>query len=240
MQLNEQRIIVLGGTSGIGLATAQAAAAGGAEVVVVSSSEARVAAALGGLPDTATGRVVDLSDESDVRVAFAEIGAFDHLVYSAGEPLVLGTLDDVAIDDIRGAMGVRVWGALAAVKHGHAGIRPGGSIVLTSGTAGTRPPAGWPVGAMVCGAMEALGRALAVDLAPVRVNVISPGLVRTDLWGKSMTVAERDGMYATVASALPVGRVGEAEDVASTALHLMGAGYVTGTTVTVDGGGLLV
>ncbi len=239
MTFRDQRIVILGGSSGIGLATAGAVADEGGAAVVVSSTPARVDAALALLPDNAEGRVADLTDEAAIRALFAELGSFDHLVYTAGEALQLGPLDETSVADAARALEVRVWGAYAAVKYGHGSIRPGGSIVLSSGTAGPRPSAGWTVGAMICSAMEGLTRALAVELAPLRVNAVRPGLVRTTLWD-SLDPTVREGMYEASAAALPVGRIGEATDVAETFTHLMRNGYTTGTVVTIDGGALLV
>jgi NAD(P)-dependent dehydrogenase (short-subunit alcohol dehydrogenase family) len=237
--LADQRVVLLGGTSGIGLATARAAAAQGARVVVASSRSARVDAALAQLPATAEGRVADLLDEDAIRSLFAELGAFDHLVYTAGDTLTLGLVEATTLDAARAALDLRVWGAYAAVKHAAPNLRAGGSIVLSSGIAGDRPQAGWSIGALVCGAIVSLTRALAVELAPLRVNAISPGVVRTDLW-RDMDAADRDALYGQTAAALPVGRVGESEDIAETCLYLLRNGYTTGTTITVDGGAVLV
>jgi NAD(P)-dependent dehydrogenase (short-subunit alcohol dehydrogenase family) len=128
---------------------------------------------------------------------------------------------------------------LAAVQQAVPHIRAGGSITLTTGIAKDRPRAGWVVAAAICGATDAVARALAVELAPVRVNIVSPGVVRTPLWNP-MDAADRDGMYSSIGAALPVGRIGEAEDVAQAYLYLMQEGYSTGQTVTVDGGSVLV
>lgn len=235
MNFNDQHIVLLGGTSGLGLATARAAAAAGARVTVVSSREARVDAALAQLPAGAEGRVADLADATAVRDLFVATGPFDHLVYTAGEALQLGAVADTTLDAARAALDLRVWGAYAAVKHAAPLIRHGGSITLTGGTAAVRPQAGWSVGALICGAMEALTRALAVELAPVRVNLVRPGVIRTDLWS-SLPEADREAIYAQVAAALPAGRVGEAEDAAAAFLYLMDNRFATASVVTVDGG----
>jgi len=173
MSLDGKRVVILGGTSGIGLATAKAAQREGAVAVVVSSRQKRVDRALASLDRRAEGDVVDLSDEAQVRKFFEHVGAFDHLVYTAGETLQLETLDAVQLDRARGFVNIRFWGAFMAVKHGNAHIRPGGSVTLTTGVAGLRPRKGWTLAASICGAMEALTRALAVELAPIRVNAVS-------------------------------------------------------------------
>lgn len=237
--LQHQRIVLLGGTSGIGLATAQAAINAGAWVVVVSSRRQRVVESLAVLGPQAEGHVVDLGDENAIRHLFEQLGPFDHLVYSAGESLQIGVLADTGMEMIRKAFDVRVFGAMTAVKYAAPHLRPGGSVVLTGGIASQRPQKGWTAGASICGAMESFTRALAVELAPIRVNLVSPGLVRTPLWD-SFPVAQREALYTDSAAALPAGRVGEPEDIAQAYLYLMTCPYSTGQAVVVDGGGVLV
>lgn len=239
MALSNKRVVLLGGTSGIGFATAQVAAREGAEVVVSSSKPASVQRALAHLPDGSEGHVLDLSREEQVRDFFDRLGEFDHLVFTAGEQLQLEELAAISLEQARRFFDLRFWGAFIAAKYGSRRIRTGGSIVLTSGTAGQRPKKGWTVAASIVGAVEALTRALAVELAPIRVNVVCPGLVRTDLWD-NMPEATRSAMYQATSQALPVGRIGEASDLAETYLYLMREGYSTGQVIIVDGGATLV
>ncbi|MER6328981.1 SDR family oxidoreductase [Streptomyces sp. NPDC014983] len=238
MGLRGQRVVVLGGTSGIGFAVAEGAAAEGAEVVVASRRQESVDAALKRLPQGARGEVLDTTDEAAVRGFFERLGAFDHLVYTAGETLQLASVAETELGRAQRFLDTRLWGAYTAVKYGAGSIREGGSVVLTTGTAGHRPLPGSSVVSALCGAMESLTRALAVELAPVRVNVVAPGVVRTELW-RELPEAEREGLYAASAASLPVGRVGEAADVAEAYLYLMRGGYSTGSVVVVDGGGTL-
>lgn len=239
MNFEGKRIVVAGGTSGIGFAVAAAAAKEGAQVIVASRNAERVAAAVAGLPAGTQGEVVDFTDEAQVKSWFARLGAFDHLVYTAGESLQLGLLVDTDVEDARRAFEVRYWGAFKAVKYGHGSIRKGGSIVLTSGIASLRPNKGWTVPSSSLGAMESLTRALAVELAPLRVNTVSPGIVRTPLWD-NMSEADRTAMYEHFAAALPTGCIGEPDDIAQTYLYLMRERFSTGQTIVVDGGGVLV
>lgn len=239
MDINGKRVVILGGTSGIGLAVAQAAGRAGANVVVASSNTANVQAALAQLPQTAEGHAVNLLDDPAVRMLFERVGTFDHLAFTAGETLQLGLLRDMPLDQARRFFELRYWGALTAAKYAAPSIRPGGSIVFTSGIAGARPQPGWALGASICAAMEGLTRALAVELAPVRVNIVSPGFVRTPLW-RDMAEADREAMYAAAGAKLPVGRVGEADDLAAAYIFLMSQGFATGQSLVVDGGGVLV
>jgi NAD(P)-dependent dehydrogenase (short-subunit alcohol dehydrogenase family) len=238
-QLADKRIVVLGGSSGIGLAVAQQVVAQGARAVVASSNAERVNQAAIKIGAGTEGHAVDLSNEDAIRTFFETIGEFDHLVYTAGDALHMNELKITDLKKARGAFELRYWGVLAAVKHGVPQIRPGGSIVLTTGIAGQRPLKGWTVAASVCGAMESLTRALAVELAPIRVNAVSPGFVRTNLW-QGIPQAEREQMFASVGGRLPVGRVGEADEIAQAYLFLMQEGFGTGQIVVVDGGALLV
>ncbi|GAA2345675.1 SDR family oxidoreductase [Streptomyces violaceusniger] len=239
MGLQGQRIVVIGGTSGIGLAVAEAAAREGADVVVASRRQESVDAALKRLPEGAGGLTLDATDEDAVRAFFERVGAFDHLVYTAGEALLMESMAESDLARSKRFLDTRLWGAYSAVKHGAALIRKGGSVVLTTGSASRRPLPGTTVAASLLGAMESLTRALALELAPIRVNVVSPGVVRTDLW-REMSEEDRGGLFDSTAASLPVGRVGTPEDVAEAYLYLMRGGYSTGSVVDVNGGALLV
>ena len=236
---DSKRVVIVGGSSGIGLAVAEQAALEGAEVVIVSSSAERVQQATKSIGGKARGEAVDVSDEKAVKSFFTKLGPFDHLVFTAGDSLHLHELADTDLKQARHAFELRYWSALAAVKYGSPQIRKGGSVVLTTGIAGQRPQSGWIIAASVCGTIEALTRALAIELAPIRVNAVSPGVVRTNLW-QSMSSAEREQLFESVGKSLPVGRVGEAHDVAQAYLFLMKEGFATGQTVVVDGGTVLV
>ena len=239
MALKGQRIVVLGGSSGIGLATAQAAAREGASVVIASSRKARIDQALATLPAGTEGHVLDLADNDATQALFARLGGFDHLVFTAGETLQLGSLADTDVDAARRFFTLRYWGAYCAAKYGSSNIRKGGSIVFTSGIAGQRPHAGWSLGASICAAMEGLTRALAVELAPIRVNCVSPGIVQTPLWG-NMAETDRAALYQQMADKLPVGHVGDTAEIAEAYLYLMRQTYSTGQILVVDGGAVLV
>ncbi len=239
MDLTGQRAVLLGGTSGIGLATAHALSARGARVVVASSRQASVDKALAALPGGAEGYAVNLADADETAAFIAGLGDFDHLVYTAGEPLALMPVDALDIEAARSFFTLRFFGALNAVRAAAPRLRPGGSITLTTGIAKDRPGPGWAVAASICGAVEALTKALAVELAPLRVNAVSPGVVRSPLWS-GMDEADREAMYEGIGKSLPAGRVGEVEDIAQAYVHLISQSYTTGTVLTIDGGTILV
>ncbi|MDN5284722.1 MAG: NAD(P)-dependent dehydrogenase, short-chain alcohol dehydrogenase family [Mucilaginibacter sp.] len=229
----------MGGTSGIGLATAKAAAGEGAQVVIASSNQQRVDNALTELPDNAEGYAIDLGHEQNIKTFFEGIGTFDHLIYTAGENLSLIYLNDLELEKAHDFFNLRYWGALASLKYAAPHINKGGSVSLMSGTASARPGAGWLLGASICGAMDGLTRAMAVELAPIRVNAVAAGVIKTNLWN-GLSEADREGMYKSLSEALPLKRVGEAEDIALAFTYLMKQQYGTGQILTVDGGTVLV
>lgn len=237
--LEGKRVIILGGSAGIGLATARSAAEEGAKVIIVSGNQNRINEALKTLPQDATGYAVDLSKEENIVAFFSKIGEFDHLVYTAGENLNLKVLEQTDLSDARDFFTLRYWGALAAVKSAVQFIKPGGSVNLISGIASQRPGAGWWLGSSICGAMDGLTRALAVELAPIRVNAVSPGVIQTNLWD-GMSEDQRALFYQQTADMMLVKRVGQADDIAQAFTFLMKETFMTGQIITVDGGAVLV
>jgi NAD(P)-dependent dehydrogenase (short-subunit alcohol dehydrogenase family) len=238
MSLKNTRVLVIGGTSGIGLGVATAVAERGALPIVASRHQSSVDRALAQLPESALGATVDLTDAASLDQLARDVGGIDHLVFTAGESLELSNLADLTHDRISGFFATRFVGALSAVRVFAPRIAKGGSITLTSGTAAEQPGFGaLPVS--VCGAMNALTTALAVELAPIRVNAVAPGVVRTPLWD-AMTEADRQTMYDAAAQRLPLGRVGEVGDVALAYVYCMEQAYGTGVVLKVDGGTVLV
>lgn len=238
MVLSDQRIVIIGGSSGMGLATARAAAAAGAAVTIASSNQGRLKAALAQLPETCEGAVVDTRDEAGVAALFDRIGELDHLVYTAGDTVRPQPLADLTLDAARELFEVRFWGAVTAVKHAARRVRPGGSIVLTSGTVAVRPAPGTALAAGGAAATEGLMRGLAAELAPVRVNAVRPGAIRTPLWDP-VPEPQRAALFATLADRTLTHSIGEAEQIAAAHLYLMENRFVTGTVLTVDGGATL-
>lgn len=234
MQLAGKKVVVVGGSSGIGLATAEFAKREGADVIVASRNPDRLKAAADKI--SATAIQTDVTNDESVRALFAQCGAVDHVVVTAAQ-LKSGPFKSVSMEDVRATMEGKFWGAWRVARE--ANIRAGGSLTLVSGFLSIRPrPAAAIVGA-ANGALESLARSLALELAPVRVNCVSPGIIDTPIRA-AMPEAARQEMLAKVASGLPVGRVGLGEDIARQILSFMLNGFATGSIVTIDGGGLIV
>ncbi|MCU1694422.1 MAG: dehydrogenase, short-chain alcohol dehydrogenase like protein [Mycobacterium sp.] len=235
MSLKNSRVLIIGGTSGIGLGVATAVAERGAIPIVASRRQPSVDRAVAQLPEGASGATVD---EASLDQLARTVGDIDHLVFTAGESLELASLADLTPARITGFFQTRFVGALSAVRTFAPHIAEFGSITLTSGTAAWQPGFGaLPVS--VCGAMNALTTALAVELAPIRVNAIAPGVVRTPLWD-AMADADRHAMYGQAAQQLPLGRIGEVDDVALAYVYCMEQAFGTGVVLKVDGGTVLV
>jgi NAD(P)-dependent dehydrogenase (short-subunit alcohol dehydrogenase family) len=238
MNLKNARVLVIGGTSGIGLGIATAVAERGATPIVASRRQSSVDRALSRLPEGARGAVIDVGDAEALDRLADDIGPIEHLVYTAGEPLVLGKLTDLTPAAITDFFATRFVGALNAVRVFASHITKGGSVTLTTGTAAHQPAFGvLPVS--ICGAMNAATTALAVELAPIRVNAVAPGVVRTPLWD-SLDDRIRQSMFDDAAQRLPLGRIGEVEDAARAYVYCMEQSFGTGVVLTVDGGTLLV
>lgn len=233
------KVVVFGGTSGLGLATARAVAARGAVVVVASRNPASVEAALRDLPAGVVGRAVDAADPVAVAAFLDEVGPFDHLVYTAGDEFAATTLDGYTAEAGARFLGLRLVHMLDVVRQAVPHLREGGSITLTAGTAAFKGGPGWFLGAAVSGAVISAARSLAVELAPLRVNVVAPGVVRSPLWA-GMAESDRELMYEVTGKSLPLGRVGEPQDVAREYVHLIEQDYATGVVSVVDGGTVLV
>jgi NAD(P)-dependent dehydrogenase (short-subunit alcohol dehydrogenase family) len=233
MQLAGKKVVVVGGSSGIGLSTAELAKSEGANVVIASRNADRLKAAAAKLGATAI--ATDVTNDDSVTQLFRQCGLVDHVVVTAAQ-LKTGPFKTVSMDDVRATMEGKFWGAWRVARA--AEIRPGGSLTLVSGFLSIRPrPAAAIVGA-ANGALESLTRSLALELAPVRVNCVSPGIIDTPIRAGMPEAARRD-MLAKAAAALPVGRVGVGEDIARQIITFMTVGFASGSIVYLDGGALV-
>jgi len=239
MDLDSSHVLCLGGTTGIGLATAQLASARGAGVTVVSNRQEDVDTALDQLPEGARGYAADLLDPQARAELFDKVGAIDHLVYTAGQNVSFTTISGYTVEAANTIFGLRVIYALDAVRLAVPHMSNHGSITLTSGTSAFRPGAGWSIVGAFCGAIASAVKALAVELAPIRVNAVAPGVVRSPL-SNQVGSSESEEVFAQLASRLPAGRVGEVSDIAKGFLYLMEQEYATGSVLLIDGGTLVM
>jgi NAD(P)-dependent dehydrogenase (short-subunit alcohol dehydrogenase family) len=238
MGLEGKRVVIIGGSSGIGLETARLALAEGALVTIAGRSEERLRKAAQNLAsDRMRSVVADLSAESSIRSLFAKETRIDHIFVPAGE-LRPGGGDALKteMEGLRSILEVRLLGVAHVVRQAKPRM-DGGSITFMSGLYSTRPSAGGAIVAAAVAAVEGMTRALALDLAPIRVNAVAPGLIDTPLWDSFG--AQRDAIFSRAAK-LPVGRAGRPEEVAAAVIFLMCNGFVTGAVLPIDGGGGLV
>ena len=230
--LSGKTIIVIGGSSGIGAAIAQAALARGAHVIVAGRRLAP------GSDSGLRNEPVDVTDSASLKQLFETVGRFDHLVYTSGPSVRAKALIETDLDEARDNFDVKLWGALRAIQHALPFLHEQGSITLTSGQLGRKLAAGQFIKTGINAATEALGKQLAKELAPRRVNVISPGVIDTPAYA-GLGQEQRLAMFAKAGQGLPVGRVGQAEEVAAGYVLAMENGFMTGAVVDIDGGGLL-
>jgi NAD(P)-dependent dehydrogenase (short-subunit alcohol dehydrogenase family) len=233
MLLTGKKVVVVGGSSGIGLATAELAKREGAAVIVASRNAARLDAVAEKL--NAIAIAADVTDDASVENLFRRAGPVDHVVITAAQ-LRSGPFKTVAMEDVRATMESKFWGAWRVARA--AEFRPGGSLTLVTGYLSVRPRPNSVIVGAVNGALESLAKGLALELAPVRVNAVSPGIIDTPIRAAMPEEARRD-MLAKTAASLPVGRVGVGEDVARQILAFMTIGFATGSIVYLDGGALV-
>ena len=233
MMLKGKKVVVVGGSSGIGLATAELATREGAEVIIASRNAERLNAVAGNIGAKAI--AADVTNDKSVEDLFGACGPVDHVVVTAAQ-LKSGPFKTVPMDDVRATMEGKFWGAWRVARF--ADIRPGGSLTLVSGFLSIRPRPNSAIVGAANGAIESLARSLALELAPVRVNCVSPGIIDTPIRA-AMPEAARLEMLAKTAASLPVGRVGVGEDIARQILAFMTIGFATGSIVYIDGGALI-
>jgi NAD(P)-dependent dehydrogenase (short-subunit alcohol dehydrogenase family) len=234
MTLQGKRAIVLGGSSGIGLAATNQLAGEGAIVIAASRNPHR---AQGSVRAGVELQVCDVQDREALRALFTASAPFDILVNAAtGGPRAMGPFLQMDLDGYRGSF-AKLWGYTNSVRLAAEHMDERGTIVLVSGTPARRAKPGQVSLASVGGAVEAFCRAVAPELAPRRINVVSPGIIDTPMFGDD--IARRQQMLSTATAQHPIPRPGTADEVAAAILFLIKNDFVTGTTVDVDGGWLL-
>ncbi|MER5171268.1 SDR family oxidoreductase [Thioclava kandeliae] len=232
--LTGKSVLVFGGASGIGFGVAEAAVKAGAKVTIASRSQDKIDAALAKL-EGAEGVSLDTGDAEALETFFKGHDAFDHVFCSAASTKV-SAVRELPLEDAYASVNSKFWGAYRVTKF--AKVKEGGSITLVSGFLSVRPKPGAAIQGAINAGLEGLTRGLALELAPVRVNCISPGLVMTEMYD-SLEGDGRKKMFDNAAETLPVGQVGKPEHIAIQAIALMENPYMTGTTSFIDGGGRL-
>ncbi|MGO4837382.1 SDR family oxidoreductase, partial [Rhizobiaceae sp. 2RAB30] len=220
--LQGQRVLVMGGSSGIGLGVAKLVRELGAEITIASRSSERLSAAREDIGAVAT-FAVDLTDPEAVRGFFAVQNPFDHVVVSAAD-LTTGPLRGTSLDDARIAMDSKFWSAVHVARE--ARIAPTGSLTFVSGILSWRPSPTATLLSAINAAVDVLAQALALELAPVRVNCVSPGRTDTAWWDRLPPV-DRKSLLDRTAAGLPVRRVGRPDDIAKQVIIFMLNDFMT-------------
>jgi NAD(P)-dependent dehydrogenase (short-subunit alcohol dehydrogenase family) len=251
-KLQAKRIIILGGSAGIGLAVAKGCVESGAHVTISSSRQSRIDSAINTILETypsASGRVqghaCDLSTgdvEKNLETLFEKVGEVDHIVYTAGDSLDTTPLEAVTLERLHTAGQIRAFAALLTAKIGSKYLTKSStcSITFSTGSIAEKPiPGGWAMLALFGAGLIGLTRQLALDLAPIRVNIVAPGVLDTELWA-GMPQHQKEAVMKSHAEKMPTRQIGLVEDVAEAYLYLLRDANATGSVVHSNSGVLLV
>ena len=228
-----KRIIIVGGGSGIGLQLAKQLIMQGAQVVIASRDIVKLDGIVSELGPLASAFELDASNEQEVIDFFAEVGRFDHLVSSIKPKHLIAPFNEASSEDSRSAFDAKFWGQYYLARHCLDAISTEGSIIFTSGIASSRGYAGFSGTAAINGAIESLTKSLAVELAPIRVNAVSPGFIE-----RFEHDSQRLVEIVKLGGRMPVDRLGHQDEAAQAYLYLLANNYANGTILTIDGGEL--
>jgi NAD(P)-dependent dehydrogenase (short-subunit alcohol dehydrogenase family) len=231
-------VVVVGASSGLGLATAVAARAAGADVVIVARDQARLDVARESVGGSTRAYALDAAESDAVEAMFAELGSVDHVASFTGEQ-PSGSVSDTTHEQYQRALDARVWAARNLCAAGAPRMPATGSFTFCSGLSAWRPRPLRAAGAAATAALESYGRGMAVELAPIRVNTVCPGSFDTPVLDRAFGERKDEAMKPYL-STLPLRRLGRPEELAHAVLFLMTNGYTTGTVLHVDGGSLLI
>ncbi len=235
--MNSQHVVIVGGSQGIGLATGSLAQQLGAEVTLVSRDAAKLRRAVEQMAGVRTA-IADFADEASIHAAFADLPTIDHVYVAAGS-FVGGHVLEGDMADFRRAIDTRVWGSVNVVRAAVPKMNRAGSLTFTGGLSTDRPVAGAWATSVATAATEQLARALALELAPIRVNAVAPGWTDTPMWDNILGAGKQEA-FSGVATKVPMKRLSTAEEVASAVLFLMRSGTITGEVIHIDSGHRLV
>ncbi len=231
--LKNKKIVIVGGGSGIGYAVAQQALEAGAQVIIASRSRQKLSAAAKQLGGGVQTEVVDATNDESVADFFRRVGHSDHLAVTIKPPLPAGRFLENEVDAVMAAFDAKFWGQYRLAKQGAQYVRQNGSITFTSGIASRRSYPGYSAVSAMNAATEALTKAIAIELAPIRVNTVCPGFVNTE-----PPTPGRAQHVKTLVSTLPMNRPGMTSEIADAYLYLFSNSYSTGAVVVVDGGAI--
>jgi NAD(P)-dependent dehydrogenase (short-subunit alcohol dehydrogenase family) len=234
MTLRDKHVLVIGGGSGIGFGIARGAAEEGAKVTIASRNAEKIAAAANSIGGTSA--VLDVGEEANIAQFFKDHSGFDHIAFTAGDTEGLGfsALADLDLKQAANRFNARFWGTVAVAKHGAVRLPPDGSFTLTNGMLGHKPMRGMPTVTAGAMAMEGLARGLAVDLSPVRVNCVCPGVIDTELFNRYG--GARDEMLKAMTQKQLIARPGTPAEAAEAYLTCMRNTYMTGQVLKIEGG----
>ncbi len=233
--LAKKKIVITGGSSGIGLSTAKKLSGAGAEVIIASRSKDKLDMAKNEIGNNCKTHELDVTDEKSVADFFNAVGNFDHLI-TAASGAAMGAFTELASQTAISLVESKLWGQYFCAKYAVPKLNDGGSMTFFSGIVSRKPMAGASTYAIIAGAMESLTRNLALELAPVRVNCITPGVIDTPVWADLMPEDMRKNQLDSIASMLPLKRVGNPDDVAEAVVYAITNSFVTGSIIDVDGG----
>ncbi len=236
--LHNQTVVIAGGGSGMGLALAQRAVAAGATVHLLGRTLGKLIKAHESLVGQGDGaveiHVIDISQDDEVAAFAATLDRVDHLVTTAAD-LVFKPLLDMQREDVERIMSSKFLGAVHLVRHLAPKMSHEGSITFFSGSAAYKAAHGASIVAAMNAALDGLARTLALELAPIRVNVVSPGIVDSSTWDFLPDHIRVDTLKS-IGSGLPTGRVGTSAELADAAMFVIGNGFTTGSVLQIDGG----
>ena len=234
MNFSKQHIVVIGGSSGIGFAIAAAALQQGSEITIVGRSVEKLEQAKAMLREDVVTEAVDINDEAAVKTFFSAVEPIDHLIITAAT-IRGGAFSSLPVETAKHIFTNKFWGSYIAAKYALPHLTKTASILFVSGMVAHKPVAELSAVAAACSAIEGLTKSLAKELAPIRVNAISPGFIATPLLGDDAATKYKD-----FTDTLLVKRIGEPNEAALAAIYLMQNAYISGEILNVNGGALLV
>ncbi|MBS3903884.1 MAG: SDR family oxidoreductase [Simkania sp.] len=233
-----EKVVIMGGSSGIGLATAERLAKGSYQVIIASRSKEKIDRALKRIKGNVLGYPVDFTNPEALELFFQIIESLDHLICVGAGEAAWGSFPDIKTLELKQGFENKFWGYFYSAQAALKNMKKKGSITFVIGGACRCAIPGTSGVAAVNGAILSMGLTMAREVAPIRVNLIAPGVTNTPIYDY-MPTEEKTSFFKQVGNSLPVGRIGEPDDIAKAMEFVIGNGYLTGAVIDVDGGGRL-